>query len=125
MFKKNANNLEAVSMIQISITQGSVNNDQHTEARIHLKLIYKNGVSKKSSLCYTDGDPVVALYPSNNMHSFSMSALIFKGCLPKFHPKITSIEFECTPHTVQLSSHWKDTSTGKKGYHSFLKMYLC
>ncbi|KAI7901145.1 Rad9/Ddc1 [Cokeromyces recurvatus] len=114
IFKKNLAASKLIRECQIQITQGSSDEQTHVEARIYMKLIYQNGVTKKNTLWYYDGDPITIFFEREYPNQIICHSLTLKGYLSRFDPRITEISIICTPGKVILQSHWDETSTDER-----------
>ncbi|KAI9476502.1 MAG: Rad9/Ddc1 [Benjaminiella poitrasii] len=114
IFKKNLAASKLIRECQIQITQGSTDEETHTDARIYMKLIYQNGVTKKNTLWYYDGDPITIFFEREYPNQITCHSLTLKGYLSRFDPRITEISLICTAGKMILQSHWDEGSIGER-----------
>ncbi|EIE90530.1 hypothetical protein RO3G_15241 [Rhizopus delemar RA 99-880] len=88
---------------QIHITEGDENN---SESRLHLTILCQNGVTKKKTIWYANGESVDALYSKDYSHYLIVDPTLIKDYLNLFHPKVIDIVFECTPEFIIIKSFW-------------------
>lgn len=105
---------KSINECQLSITQGNINAVNHTESRIYMKILYRNGVTKKNTLWYSNGDPVVMFCKNQYESRLVCQPQLLKDFLVRFDSKTQDIEFTCTERGLVLKTHPenKTLSTG-------------
>lgn len=109
LFKKSSGS--NTSQCQIRITEENVDTEHHVPSKIFVQRITQSGGKSKSSIPYTDGDRVEALYDHDCTHHFVMNYHLLRQYLARFHPKVVDIVFECTPHTITVQSYWDEKAS--------------
>jgi hypothetical protein len=96
---------------QLHITQGYSDENQHIEARIYMKLVYKNGITKKNTLWYYDGDPIIPFFKQSNYASnIRCDPHLLKKKLASFDPRTTEMRISCSQNSFHIQSHWDEYS---------------
>jgi len=106
---------KSIKECQLSVTQGNINAVHHTESRIYMKILYRNGVTKKNTLWYSNGDPVVMFCKNQYESRIVCQPQLIKDFLVRFDHKTQDIEFTCTDQGLVLMTHPENrtVSTGK------------
>ncbi|KAI8364005.1 Rad9/Ddc1, partial [Choanephora cucurbitarum] len=83
---------------------------QAPEARIYMKLIYRNGVTKKNTIWYNEGDPIVHLFQQNHPYHIECEPGVLKMYMNKFDQRVQELAITLDHEKVTLASHWDDSS---------------
>ncbi|KAI8642532.1 Rad9-domain-containing protein [Parasitella parasitica] len=125
IIKKNMAGYKSINECQLRITQGNINAVNHTESRIYMKILYNNGVTKKNTLWYSNGDPVVMFCKSRYESKLVCQPQLLKDFLVRFDHKTQDIEFICTEQGLVLKTHpeSRTLSTGDPPVKSMFLIY--
>ncbi|CAO0795449.1 unnamed protein product [Mucor circinelloides] len=125
IIKKNMGGYKSIKECQLSVTQGNINAVHHTESRIYMKILYRNGVTKKNTLWYSNGDPVVMFCKNQYESRIVCQPQLIKDFLVRFDHKTQDIEFTCTDQGLVLMTHPENrtVSTGDPPVKSMFVIY--
>ncbi|KAK4516414.1 uncharacterized protein ATC70_011386 [Mucor velutinosus] len=125
IIKKNMGGYKSIKECQLSVTQGNIHAAHHTESRIYMRILYKNGVTKKNTLWYSNGDPVVMFCKNQYENRIICQPQLIKDFLVRFDHKTQDIEFTCTDQGLVLMTHPENrtVSTGDPPVKSMFLIY--
>ncbi|KAI8366891.1 Rad9-domain-containing protein [Blakeslea trispora] len=103
ILKKNMSGIRNIKECHLRIAQAP-------EDRIYTKLIYRNGVTKKNTIWYNDGDPIVHLFQQNHPYRLECEPGVFKVYMNKFDPRIQELAIVLDPQKITLMSSFDDSS---------------
>ncbi|KAL9540270.1 hypothetical protein MBANPS3_009780, partial [Mucor bainieri] len=125
IIKKSIMGGKQIKQCQLNVRQGNIDAAHHTESRINMRIQYHNGVTKKHTLWYSNGDPVVMFCKSQYESRITCPPLLIKDFLARFDHKTQDIEFTCTDQGLILKTHPENrtVSTGDPPVRSMFVIY--
>ncbi|KAF1797269.1 Rad9-domain-containing protein [Mucor lusitanicus] len=116
---------KSIKECQLSVTQGNIHAAHHTESRIYMRILYKNGVTKKNTLWYSNGDPMMMFCKNQYESRVICQPQLIKDFLVRFDHKTQDIEFTCTNQGLVLMTHPENrtVSTGDPPVKSMFVIY--